>query len=64
MPELLPKRYGLKYEDTFNYEGILHCSQTKGSLLETIEYLQQTYCNTLSAEFIYLQVCKREIPVL
>uniref|UniRef100_A0A1B6CHB3 Uncharacterized protein n=1 Tax=Clastoptera arizonana TaxID=38151 RepID=A0A1B6CHB3_9HEMI len=55
VPELLPERYGLKNEDIFKFKGILFESEVEGTLNEAVQYLQQTYCSTLSAEFTYLQ---------
>lgn len=52
----MPGRYGLDDGDTVDFENIINVVKKSGTVSEATEFLKKVYCNTLSAEFSYLEV--------
>lgn len=50
------KRYGLFETQIENFTGILNCSEGEGSIRRAREILENVYCNSISAEFAYIDV--------
>jgi 2-oxoglutarate dehydrogenase complex dehydrogenase (E1) component-like enzyme len=54
--ELAPEKYGLLNDDVVRTFGILHGPANECTVGEAIHFLEYVYCNSISAEFSYLEV--------
>lgn len=52
-------RYGLNDEETHNFRGILNNDVASGTIRQAHDFLNRTYCGSVSAEFAYVE-CERE----
>lgn len=48
--------YGLKEDQIVQFSGILHTNKSEGTVKEAVDFLQNVYTKTLSAEFTHLEV--------
>lgn len=55
-PELDPKLYGLDDNQIVNYKHIINTEKSEGTVAEAVDFLQNVYSKTLSAEFTHLEV--------
>lgn len=61
LPELKISSYGLELNHHVNFNGIIsHRDKSYGTLQEAVQFLQETYCGHVSAEFTHLSEEEKE----
>lgn len=54
-PELELHRYGLNTDETYNFHGILNNDVANGTIRQAQDFLNRTYCGSVSIEFAYIE---------
>ncbi|XP_056646594.1 2-oxoadipate dehydrogenase complex component E1 [Diorhabda sublineata] len=54
-PELEINRYGFRDDDLVQFKGIINSPQHEGTVKEAVTFLNNVYCNTIAAEYVYLE---------
>lgn len=54
-PELELQRYGLDADETYNFHGILNNDVANGTIRQAQDFLNHTYCGSVSIEFAYIE---------
>ncbi|XP_072390539.1 probable 2-oxoadipate dehydrogenase complex component E1 homolog isoform X1 [Diabrotica undecimpunctata] len=54
-PEIELNRYGLNLDDIVHFKGIINSNLTEGSIKNALELLNNAYCKSIAAEYVYLE---------